>query len=298
MDVNLGDRNKRPWADRRLRQQKCTRTGATCLPADADAHADNRSHRDELCDDFVAHERAGFYTLAKRVGCGGELDGRNQRAGGDKWDERGDDFTVWWNAVFPAHAGAVTGGRIRVEEKNNLGTTDDLELIAAINEGDEAAFEALYYRHRDWVVNLAHRWTEDRELAFDVLQETFFYFARKFPGFRLTGKLQTFLFPVVRNLSLTALRKSKRYRTGDEGNQLEEMPAAAQEAGGAEQLGAVVASLPVEQRDVLLLRFVDDLSLEEISETLGIPPGTVKSRLHNALEALRKSPRTKKYFGL
>jgi RNA polymerase sigma-70 factor (ECF subfamily) len=185
-----------------------------------------------------------------------------------------------------------------VEEKNNLGTTDDLELIAAINEGDEAAFEALYYRHRDWVVNLAHRWTEDRELAFDVLQETFFYFARKFPGFRLTGKLQTFLFPVVRNLSLTALRKSKRYRTGDEGNQLEEMPAAAQEAGGAEQLGAVVASLPVEQRDVLLLRFVDDLSLEEISETLGIPPGTVKSRLHNALEALRKSPRTKKYFGL
>lgn len=184
-------------------------------------------------------------------------------------------------------------------ETNNLETAGDLELIAAINDGDEAAFEALYYRHRDWVVNLANRWTEDRELAFDVLQETFFYFARKFPGFRLTGKVQTFLFPVVRNLSLTALRKSKRYQVGDDGSRLEEMPAApAPEAGSVEQLGVVVASLPAEQRDVLLLRFVDDLALEEIGETLGIPLGTVKSRLHNALETLRKNPRTKKYFGL
>jgi RNA polymerase sigma-70 factor (ECF subfamily) len=185
-----------------------------------------------------------------------------------------------------------------VEDQNNPETPGDLDLIAAINEGDEAAFEALYYRHRDWVVNLAYRWTEDRELAFDVLQETFFYFARKFPGFRLTGKLQTFLFPVVRNLSLTALRKSKRYRTGG-GTELAEMPAPpGPEAGGAEQLNAVVAALAAEQRDVLLLRFVDDLNLEEIGAVLGIPLGTVKSRLHNALEVLRHNPRTKRYFGL
>ena len=186
-----------------------------------------------------------------------------------------------------------------MEDTNNLETTGDLALIAAINEGDEAAFEALYYRHRDWVVNLAYRWTQDRELAFDVLQETFFYFAKKFPGFRLTGKLQTFLFPVVRNLSLTALRKTKRYRTADAENELAEMPAAAgAEPGGEEQLSAVVSALATEQRDVLLLRFADDLSLEEIGDTLGIPTGTVKSRLHNALQTLRRDPRTKRYFGL
>jgi RNA polymerase sigma-70 factor (ECF subfamily) len=185
-----------------------------------------------------------------------------------------------------------------VEETNNLETTGDLELIAAINEGDEAAFEALYYRHRDWVVNLAYRWTQNRELAFDVLQETFFYFAKKFPGFRLTGKLQTFLFPVVRNLSLTALRKTKRYTTTDPETELAQVPAAEAAPGGEEQLGPVVSALAAEQRDVLLLRFVDDLSLEEIGNTLGIPTGTVKSRLHNALQTLRRDPRTKRYFGL
>ena len=47
-----------------------------------------------------------------------------------------------------------------VEDTNNAETAGDQELIAAINEGDEVAFEALYYRHRDWVVNLAYRWTE------------------------------------------------------------------------------------------------------------------------------------------
>jgi hypothetical protein len=49
----------------------------------------------------------------------------------------------------------------------------DLDLVAAVSGGDVGAFEALYYRHRDWVVNLAFRFTGDRDLALDVLQETF-----------------------------------------------------------------------------------------------------------------------------
>lgn len=171
----------------------------------------------------------------------------------------------------------------------------DLEIVAAINGGDEAAFETLYYRHRDWVVSLALRWTGDRELALDVLQETFFVLAKKFPGFVLTAKLQTFLYPVVRNLAITAHRKVERCQTG-------EVPdiAATEPVGGMlpgdEALREVLAALGEEHREVLLLRFVDGLSLAEIAEALEIPLGTVKSRLHNGLKTLREDIRTRSYF--
>lgn len=57
-----------------------------------------------------------------------------------------------------------------------------------------------------------------------------------------------------------------------------------------------MAALPETHREVVLMRFVDDMSLGEIAEALGIPLGTVKSRLHNALETLRHDPATRRYF--
>jgi RNA polymerase sigma-70 factor (ECF subfamily) len=69
----------------------------------------------------------------------------------------------------------------------------DQELVALVNRGDANAFEMLYQRYRDWVVNLAHRFTGSEDLALDVLQETFLYFLRKFPGFELRANLKTFL---------------------------------------------------------------------------------------------------------
>jgi RNA polymerase sigma-70 factor (ECF subfamily) len=184
-----------------------------------------------------------------------------------------------------------------MELKNRLDLSSDHELIAAINDGDEAAFETLYYRHRDWVVNLAYRWTGDRDLAMDVLQETFFSLAKRFPGFRLTAKLQTFLYPVVRNISVNALRKSRRSQVNSVPTEVLETAAPeGRPADGDEQLQVVLAALGPEHRDVLVLRFVDELSLAEIAEVLGIPLGTVKSRLHNALGTLRRDERTKELF--
>src|SRR5213083_3431708 len=99
-----------------------------------------------------------------------------------------------------------------VDDPLKSDSRSDQELIAAINDGDSSAFEVLYYRYRDWVVSLASRFTGDRELALDVLQETFLYFVKKFPGFRLTAQLKTFLYPAVRNLSIAARRKAGRYQ--------------------------------------------------------------------------------------
>src|SRR5687768_6024763 len=91
----------------------------------------------------------------------------------------------------------------------------DQQLITAINGGDVRAFDALYHRYRDWVVRLAYRLTGNQDDALDVLQETFSYVFRKFPGFRLTASMTTFLYPVVKNLSIAARRKRTRMASTD-----------------------------------------------------------------------------------
>ena len=170
-------------------------------------------------------------------------------------------------------------------------------MVAAINNGDAAAFEVLYFRYRDWVVSQAYRFTGDSDSALDVMQETFLYVLRKFPGFKLTANFKTFLYPAVRNLSIAARRKTARYQSNEiDQTRLEAAAAPAVSFTGHEDLNAVLARLSEEHREVLLLRFVDGLSLAEIAAAMDIPLGTVKSRLHNALETLRNDPRTKEFF--
>ncbi len=189
-----------------------------------------------------------------------------------------------------------TSGKVEHEPQSD--SRGDRELIDAVNRGDSAAFDVLYLRHRDWVVNLAFRFTRDRDLALDVLQETFLYFLKKFPGFELTAKLTTFFYPAVRNLSLTALKKARRYQSDEEiSEHVVAPPEAAPVESQREQLAAVMAELSEEHREVLLLRFVEGMKMGEIAQTMGIPTGTVKSRLHNALTVLRKDERTRKFFG-
>jgi RNA polymerase sigma-70 factor (ECF subfamily) len=179
---------------------------------------------------------------------------------------------------------------------DSLDARSDLELIAAINGGDAAAFETLYFRYRDWVVSLAQRFTGDSDAALDVMQETFLYFLKKFPGFRLTANLKTFLYPAVRNLSISARRKAQRYQATEA--QLEKIENTASEETTVitGELQVVLAGLSEEHRETILLRFVDGLSLAEMAEAMEIPLGTVKSRLHIALQTLRNDKRTREFF--
>jgi RNA polymerase sigma-70 factor (ECF subfamily) len=198
-------------------------------------------------------------------------------------------------ATYAVHASDSIAGARRQSLKRD--PQSDLDLIAAINRGDAASFEILYRRYREWVVRLAYRFTGDEDLALDVLQETFLYFLQKFPGFVLTANLKTFLYPAVKNLSITARRKSVRYQsTPAEQDFLETLEAFQPDEGGGGKLAAALGHLSEEHRETLLLRFVDDLSLAEIAEAMEVPLGTVKSRLHTALSILRRDPRTKAFF--
>ena len=186
----------------------------------------------------------------------------------------------------------------------------DLELVDAANRGDPAAFEALYRRHRDWVLSLAWRFTGNSHDALDVLQETFTYLLRKFPGFRLTASLRTLLYVAVRNRSIDVRRRRQRSVGGARVDLMAQNPLeTAQDPGLSAQntassaqrtdlsdLKIALGGLAPAHREILLMRFVDDLDLKEIAEALDVPLGTVKSRLHAALEALRHDARARDYF--
>jgi len=132
--------------------------------------------------------------------------------------------------------------------------------------------------------------------ALDVLQETFGYLIGKLPHLTLTAKMTTFLYPVVKNLSLR-LRERQRL-TLLEPETLDQLPAPARRDDhlARRDLTAVLEELPVEQREVVWLRFVDGMRLKEISKLLQLPMGTVKSRLHYAIAALRRDARVRHYF--
>ena len=172
----------------------------------------------------------------------------------------------------------------------------DQELIESANQGDCESFGILYHRYRDWVYRLACRFTGNHQDALDVLQETFAYLLGKFPGFELTCAMTTFLYPVVKHVSLTIRRKSRRFACDEE--VLGELAATASQEieRPRSELAAVLAVLGENRREILLMRFVDSMSLQEIADALGIPLGTVKSRLHHALKALREDRRTRDYF--
>jgi RNA polymerase sigma-70 factor (ECF subfamily) len=189
-----------------------------------------------------------------------------------------------------------------VAKSSTRDSRSDEELVEICNRGDGdaaiAAFDTLYRRHRDYVLRIALRFTDDRELAADALQDVFTWLLRQFPppgpGLTLTARLSTFLYPVAKNSTISLLRKARRIIDG--GIEPDALPARPDPSDDADDLDRLLASLPPGRRELLNLRFVDGLALEEIAAALGIPLGTVKSRLHLAIKALREDPAAKKFF--
>ena len=177
----------------------------------------------------------------------------------------------------------------------------DAELVDLCNTGDRSdaieAFETLYARHRNYVLRVAFRYVGDADLALDVLQDTFSYLLRKFPppgeGLVLKAQLQTLLYVVARNNAISMLRRAKRANSGGDIDP-DELPTPGYRDSG--DLAKLLQGLTPGQREIVTLRFIDDRPLKDIGAILDIPLGTVKSRLHKAIEAMRKLPNVKDFF--
>lgn len=183
-----------------------------------------------------------------------------------------------------------------MSEPETLDYRTDAQLFAAINRGDVSAFDTLYRRYADWIHGLAFRFTRNETDALDVLQDAFTYLVNKAPELTLTARATTYLYPVVKHAAITRIRNRDR-----EGNlsaeALHSLTAPPDRAAGhLQDLHDVIAHLPETHREVVLMRYVDDMSQDEIAVALGIPVGTVKSRLHHAIRTLRNDPRTRNHF--
>ncbi|MBK7875501.1 MAG: RNA polymerase sigma factor [Planctomycetes bacterium] len=179
------------------------------------------------------------------------------------------------------------------------GECTDAELVRAAAAGDERAFDALYRRHRDWVFALALRATGRREDALDLAQEAFVELLGALERFEPGGSLRAWLRRVVLHRAIDQGRSAGRARRVDvapEDVLGDVLDRAAEDGGERADLARVLRGLPAEQREVVLLRFVDGFELAEIAAALGMPLGTVKSRLHQAVANLRADPRVARFF--
>lgn len=163
----------------------------------------------------------------------------------------------------------------------------DADLLASYLRGDTRAFEAIYSRHKDFAARTARRFARDESEAMDAFQEAFTRLVTHAPRLHLTGKLSTWLYPVIRNIIVEKRRKERGLKLVSDEHESSPATTATTPTEDHNDLRRRLESLPDDQREVVLLRVVEQMSVQEVATALEIPEGTVKSRLHHALHALR-----------
>jgi RNA polymerase sigma-70 factor (ECF subfamily) len=179
----------------------------------------------------------------------------------------------------------------------------EVELVKKAQRGDKAAFDRLITMFRQHVVNLCRRYMRNNEEAYDMAQEAFCAAYTALKSFEHKSKFSTWLYRVTVNLcinKLDNLKRRKYFETGslsaDEEKDKKEfdLPDKARrqdeeyEAGETRRMiMEALESFPAEEKSVIILRDMQELEYEEISGILGIPLGSVKSKLSRAREKLK-----------
>jgi RNA polymerase sigma-70 factor (ECF subfamily) len=170
----------------------------------------------------------------------------------------------------------------------------DSQLIISLQAGSLEALGTLYDRHRGLVFRTAIAITGDSEAAADLLQDVFLRLHRFAGHIDPSRPLEPWLYRMTTNLSYTWVKRRQRWLRPLEdvadwlAGARKDTPAYLAEMDDSwRQVQQAVSSLPLAHRGVVVLYYVNDLSLQEIADILDIPVGTVKSRLHYGREALK-----------
>lgn len=166
---------------------------------------------------------------------------------------------------------------------------EDRELAERYLRGDRAAFGLLVERHQRRVYNIAYRLVGPSD-ADDATQDVFLTCLRKLGGFRWESAFTTWLYRVTVNVCTDLLRKRAREAPTDEPP---DRPAEdrADAAVAAADIERALLKVPMDFRAPLVLHDVHDLPYEKIADALGVPVGTVKSRIHRGRVALARALR-------
>jgi len=167
---------------------------------------------------------------------------------------------------------------------------DDAELFRRIAGGDQAAFRAIIDRHGRYLFGVARSLSRNSADAEDLVQETLVGLLNAASAGRFRGEssVRTYLVSIlVRQAGMLRRRATRRQEESDAG---EPATTGSAQAGVEARLDlhVMLGALSLEHRQVMVLRELEGLSYEEIAQALGVPRGTVESRLHRARATLRE----------
>lgn len=191
-----------------------------------------------------------------------------------------------------------------------MSDSSDENLILRFQAGDRRAFALLVARHKTPVFHFIARHVGDRTLAEDLTQDVFVRIVQAASTFKHEARFSTWLYTIARNACIDHARRASRrrqvsldqpvgLRDGERGQTLGDRiedtnPDASGErkfvnADIASRVNRAVEALPVEQREVFLLRQIGRVPFKEIAEMTGVSENTVKSRMRYALERLQEA---------
>lgn len=169
---------------------------------------------------------------------------------------------------------------------------EDAELMLRVKDGDDSAFARLVERHQKPLLNFSHRLCVNTTDAEDMAQQTFIRLYRYRSTYEKTAKFTTYLYLLARQVRVDEVRKLIRLQKIRDGVKAEvelreSLPQKEEPFGLADDLQAALAQLSEAHREVVVLGMLQELPYQEVAEILGVPVGTVKSRMHHALRELK-----------
>jgi len=175
---------------------------------------------------------------------------------------------------------------------------DEALLIDASKRGDQDAFAQLVQRYQRRTFNLAFRILQQYDEASEITQETFLAAWQGLPSFRGDARFPTWLYRIAYNCSLKQLEQRKRDRALQDAMQAEQSLMHADDSASADSVLEAhdrqsivheqLSRLPAKYRIVLILRHLQEMTYEEIAETLTMPIGTIKTHLFRARNLLKE----------
>lgn len=179
---------------------------------------------------------------------------------------------------------------------------DESAIIQRVLAGDGAAFEMLVAEHQHRVFNLVFRMVRDRETALDLTQEVFIRVFKRISALKEKSKLGSWIMQVTHNLTLDHIKKRRvdAFSADFGDQQVEQMVHGSGHFSPPENpeeavlrmtpgtLTELVDQLDIKYRTVLILRFVEGHTFNEIARVMGLPLATVKFRKHYAMKLLRE----------
>jgi RNA polymerase sigma-70 factor (ECF subfamily) len=187
-----------------------------------------------------------------------------------------------------------------VNQKNRYQYTDE-ELIASFQNGNEQAYIELVRRYRNRLMTFVFRFVGDMESSEDIVQDTMIKVFTHKHYYKEIAKFSTWIYTIAGNLAKTELRKRKRRKvtllsqmnTDDRKYEIPSTELQSEDIVQSEyterDIQKAILQLPLHFRTVVILRDIQELSYEEISNIVNVPLGTVKSRINRARLQLQQT---------